>query len=109
MNAFAGLACGDPPQNAQVLTDVLTRPGGTGETRRATRDGLELDALVSGTPRLSRDKQDARRFSHNPAIYRARFVPEPPGTEGLQRSLAGSTVNGFAGTEQIGRLPETTS
>ena len=63
MNAFAGPGCGDPPGSAQVLTDVLNETRrNRGETRQATSDGRELDPLVSGTQRLSKDKQDARRF-----------------------------------------------
>jgi hypothetical protein len=54
-------------RGARVLTDLLTKPGGMGETRRATGDSSRLGALVSGTQRLSGDQQDARRFAHNPA------------------------------------------
>jgi hypothetical protein len=92
-----------------MLTDLLTRPCGTRETQRATRDGLKPNALVSGTHLPDRDERDARHFAHNPATFRARFVPEQAAIGSIQRSLTDNAADGLAGPEQLGRLPETTS
>jgi hypothetical protein len=78
-------------------------------TQRTTGDSFELGTLVSGMHRLAGDQQDARRVAHNPAIYRARFVPERAGSSGLQRSLADSATNRQAASEQVSMLPKTTS
>jgi hypothetical protein len=51
------------------LTDLLTRPGGTDETQRRTRDGHRTCVLVSETGRNARDMEDVRRMAHNPATH----------------------------------------
>src|SRR6266487_1264407 len=93
---------------AVLLTDSLTRRRETDEMWRETRDGSLGCVLVSATQRHPRDHQDARRGAHNPAIYRARSVPERADIRGLQRSLADSASDGQAGPEQVDPLPETT-
>ena len=91
-----------------VLTDSLTRPAKTGETRRDLGDSRRSRDQVSETYRNRGGYEDARRGAHNPAIYRARFVPERADIRGLQRSLADSASDGQAGPEQVDPLPETT-
>jgi hypothetical protein len=54
-------------QDADRLTDLLTRPVGMGETTRDTGDAhLDL-CLVSETRRNAGDVGYARRMAHNPA------------------------------------------
>ena len=77
-------------QEAVLLTDLLTRPRGTGETKRNTGDGGRPRALVSETYRHAGDEGDARRMAHNPAttgtkagasvIYALYWLQSPPGT-----------------------------
>ncbi len=57
------------------LTDLLTRPGGTGETQRRTRDGNRTGALVSETGGHAGDVEDARRMSHNPEVAGSNPAP----------------------------------
>jgi hypothetical protein len=49
---------------ANGVADESTR---VGETRRITGDSFDLAALADGMQWLSRDRQDARRFAHDPA------------------------------------------
>ena len=50
-----------------LLTDLLTRLLGTGETARDTGDAQRILCLVSETRRNGGDGGDARRMAHNPA------------------------------------------
>ena len=62
-----------------ALTDLLTRPGETGETCRDARYHHRCHALVRGSQRHAGDAEDARRTAHNPAGadsgYRHQFHP----------------------------------
>ena len=88
-----------------MLTDLLTRPDGTAETSHNARDSHHSRALVNETRTDLGDQEDVRRGAHNPAIYRARFVPERADIRGLQRSLADSASDGLAGPEQVDPCP----
>jgi hypothetical protein len=55
-------------QDAHRLTDLLTRPGGTGETTRDTGDIQRGLRLVSETRRNAGDGGDERRMAHNPEV-----------------------------------------
>jgi hypothetical protein len=57
------------------LTDLLTGPGGTGETQRRTGDGNRTGALVSETGGHARDVGDVRRMSHNPEVAGSNPAP----------------------------------
>ena len=50
------------------LTDLLTRPVGTGETTRDTGDAQRGLCLVSETRRNAGDVGDGRRMAHNPEV-----------------------------------------
>ena len=52
----------------QRLTNLLTRPAGTGETTRDTGDARRGLCLVSETGRNVGDRGDARRSAHNPEV-----------------------------------------
>src|SRR5437773_2928308 len=70
-----------PPFKERIrLTDLLTRPCGTGETTRDTGDAMQDLRLVSETPRNAGDGGDVRRMAHNPA------------TQGTRRSVTLSRV-----------------
>jgi hypothetical protein len=58
---------GHPHTMPEVLTDLLTRPTGTGETARDTSDAHRGFRLVSKTRRNAGDRGDVRRSAHNPA------------------------------------------
>jgi hypothetical protein len=53
----------------------------------------------------NREGGNLRRAAHNPAFYRARFVPERADIGGLQRSLVDSASDGQAGPARTGRGP----
>ena len=55
-------------QSARRLTDLLTRPVGTGETTRDTGDAHQGLRRVSETRRNARDREDVRRMAHNPEV-----------------------------------------
>ena len=55
-------------QDAHRLTDLLTRPVGTGETMRDTGDAQPGLRLVSETRRDAGDGGDVRRMAHNPEV-----------------------------------------
>ncbi len=50
-----------------LLTDLLTRLAGTGETARDADDGRRAHRQVSETCRNVGDGGDVRRMAHNPA------------------------------------------
>ena len=57
----------DAAQGAVALTDLLTRPCGTVETRREAEEQARRRCLVSETEENARDEEYMRRMSHNPA------------------------------------------
>ena len=57
------------------LTDLLTRPGGTGETQQRTRDGQRTRVLVGETGGNARNVEDVRRMSHNPEVAGSNPAP----------------------------------
>ena len=61
---------------ARQLTDLLTGPGGTGETARDTGDDQRGLCLVSETRRNAGDVEDACRMAHNPES-RVHQIPPP--------------------------------
>jgi hypothetical protein len=62
-----GHAAGPGCRSRAVLTDSLTRPDETGETRHDGGDRPELVPLVNETCTDLGDQQDVRRGAHNPA------------------------------------------
>ena len=56
------------PEVPVRLTDLLTRPCGTGETQRRARDGRRTCVLVSETGGYAGDMEGARRMAHYPAM-----------------------------------------
>jgi hypothetical protein len=64
-----------PGQNAQWLTDLLTRPGRTGETTRDTGDAQPGPCLVSETRRDAGDVGDARRMARTPEVAGSNLAP----------------------------------
>jgi len=79
-------------QSTWGLTDLLTRPVGTGETLRETGDGRRGLRLVRETRRNAGDEEDDRRTAHNPATH---GVPvacpigrSAPGIHGHSRTAA---------------------
>ena len=64
-----------PRQHAQRLTDLLTRPGGAGETARDTGDDQRGLRLVSETRRNTGDVRDVRRMAHNPEVAGSNPAP----------------------------------
>jgi 5-methylthioadenosine/S-adenosylhomocysteine deaminase len=80
-----------------LLTDSLTRPGGTGESQWRTRDGHRLRVLVSETHGHARDAEDARRMSHNPEVAGSNPAPA---TKGLRfRALSAYAQAGLLGPD----------
>ena len=55
-------------QSTRRLTDLLTRPVGTGETTRDTGDAHQGLRRVGETRRNAGDGGDARRMAHNPSV-----------------------------------------
>jgi hypothetical protein len=62
-------------QSARRLTDLLTRPAGTGETARDTGDAQRDLHLVSETGRDVGDGGDVRRSAHNPEVAGSNPAP----------------------------------
>jgi hypothetical protein len=62
-------------QQPHRLTDLLTRPGGTGETTRETGDSCGTNHPVSETRQNAGDEQDARRTAHNPEVAGSNPAP----------------------------------
>jgi hypothetical protein len=62
-------------QSARRLTDLLTRPHGTGETTRDAGDAQRGLCLVSETGRNAGDGGDARRMAHNPEVAGSNPAP----------------------------------
>src|SRR5208337_547288 len=62
-------------QSSYRLTDLLTRPLGTGETARDTGDAHRGLRLVSETRRDTRVGGDARRGAHNPEVAGSNPAP----------------------------------
>ena len=60
---------------ARRLTDLLTRPAGTGETKRDTGDAQRGLRLVSETRWNAGDMGDARRGAHNPEVAGSNPAP----------------------------------
>jgi hypothetical protein len=54
-------------QRPYLLTELLTKLIGTGETARHADDAQRADQQVSETRRDGRDAEDGRRTAHNPA------------------------------------------
>jgi hypothetical protein len=55
-------------QESHRLTDLLTKPRGTWETKRDTGDAQRGLRLVSETRRNAGDVGDVRRTAHNPEV-----------------------------------------
>jgi hypothetical protein len=55
-------------QRLYLLTDLLTRLVGTGETPRDAENGRRARNQVSEMSRDAGDAQDARRMAHNPEV-----------------------------------------
>src|SRR5215468_3741250 len=62
-------------QQPRRLTDLLTRPGGTGETLREVGDAQLGDRQVSETRRNAGDEEDVRRGAHNPEVAGSNPAP----------------------------------
>ncbi len=58
-----------------LLTELLTRLAGTGETARDADDDRQTQAQVSETRRDAGDAQDARRMAHNPEVAGSNPAP----------------------------------
>ncbi len=58
-----------------LLTDLLTRLVGTGETGRDAGDGRQAHPQVSETRRDAGDVGDARRMAHNPEVAGSNPAP----------------------------------
>jgi len=83
VSAWISRVC--PGQRLYLLTELLTRPVGTGETERDVDDGRRAAQKASETCRDGGDTEDARRTAHNPAMTGkpsgltfAEYVPEEP-------------------------------
>ena len=74
----------------QRLTNLLTRPAGTGETTRDTGDARRGLCLVSETGRNVGDRGDARRSAHNPEVEGSN--PSPATRQNGPRSIASGAV-----------------
>jgi hypothetical protein len=72
--------------DARRLTDLLTRPVGTGEMARDTGDVYRSLRLVSETRRNVGDGGDARRSAHNPEVEGSN--PSPATKEAGQKALS---------------------
>jgi hypothetical protein len=64
-----------PGQVPVLLTDLLTRPGGTGETQQGMGNGQRPRFLVSETGGYARDTEYVRRMSHNPEVAGSNPAP----------------------------------
>ena len=64
-----------PRSDAHRLTDLLTRPRGTRETKRDTNDAQQGLLLVSETLWDAGDGGDARRSAHNPEVAGSNPAP----------------------------------
>ena len=62
-------------QESVLLTDLLTRLGGTGETTRETGDTHGTLRLVSETHLHTGDARDGRRGTHNPEVAGSNPAP----------------------------------
>jgi hypothetical protein len=67
------------------LTNLLTRPFGTGETTRDTGDAQRGLHLVSETRRNTGDRGDVRRMAHNPEVEGSN--PSPATKDAGQKTL----------------------
>jgi hypothetical protein len=66
---------GPAGQPLYLLTELLTRLIGTGETERDADDGRRDDKQVGETRRDAGDVQDARRMAHNPEVAGSNPAP----------------------------------
>jgi len=85
-------------QSSYRLTDLLTRPLGTGETARDTGDAHRGLRLVSETRRDTRVGGDARRGAHNPEVAGSNPAPATKARgpfSNRERASCLSFVNGF--------------
>jgi hypothetical protein len=92
-----------------VRTDLLARPVATRRTDETGETVTHLPPQVGRVQAEPGRREDGRRTAHNPAIYRARSMPDRAGAWGPPRLLADSVTLGQRVSEPVGVLHEMNS